>query len=140
MIAMLRQESALMQFSVYAYCVMPDHVHVLIYGLGATSNLLAFVKRLKQRTAHEFGKHLNGDLWQKKFYDRILRRDETVAAVAAYIWMNPVRKGMCEDPIYYPYCGSFVLDWKKQMRPSEDGRYKCKSQNNEMATTQIRHP
>lgn len=125
LIDMLRQESVSAQFRVYAYCIMPDHLHVLLQGLDTTSDLLAFVKRLKQSTGYEFRKRFHRNLWQKKFYDHILRRDESVANVAAYIWMNPVRKGMCTDPREYGYSGSFVLNWKNvpEMRPSEDGRY-----------------
>jgi hypothetical protein len=58
-------------------------------------------------------------LWQKKFYDRILRERDSFDGVAGYIWMNPVRKGLCSDPREYPYSGSFAVDWKKMMRPLE---------------------
>lgn len=111
----LRQESASMQFSVYAYCVMPDHVHVLVYGLAPTSNLLAFVKRVKQITGHAFHRQLGHDLWQKKFYDHILRNGEQPPTIAGYIWMNPVRKGLCADPRKYPFSGSLSFDWKKSI-------------------------
>lgn len=118
LIEILREKSALMQFSVYAYCIMPDHFHMLVYGLSASSNLLAFVKRLKQTSGYEFRRRSGHELWQKKFHDHILRNDEPVHSVAAYIWMNPVRKGLCEDPTAYAYSGSFVLDWKQAPKPS----------------------
>ncbi len=50
----LRRESALHHFAVHAYCAMPDHFHALVRGMEATSNLLVFLKSLKQETAHEF--------------------------------------------------------------------------------------
>jgi hypothetical protein len=31
--------------------------------------------------------------------------------VAAYIWMNPVRKGLCQRPEDYPFLGTFTLPW-----------------------------
>jgi len=115
----LRDVSVSMQFSVYAYCIMPDHLHALVHGLQTTSDLLAFVKRLKQNTGYEFRKQFHGNLWQKKFHDHILRGNDAVESVAAYIWMNPVRTGMCEDPSGYPYSGSFVLDWTNAPRPAK---------------------
>ncbi|MGH9780841.1 MAG: REP-associated tyrosine transposase [Candidatus Acidiferrales bacterium] len=113
----LRQEAALAGFSVYAYCVMPDHVHALALGVDATSDLLRFVKRLKQRTGYEFRKRFDRELWQKKFHDHILRENELVPGIAAYIWMNPVRRGLCREASEYPHSGSFVLDWKKAPQP-----------------------
>lgn len=119
LIDMLRQESVSAQFLLYAYCIMPDHLHVLVQGLDTTSDLLAFIKRLKQSTGYEFRKRFHRNLWQKKFHDHILRENETVQSVAAYIWMNPVRKGLCANPSDYPYSGSFVLDWKNAPTPAK---------------------
>ena len=108
----LRARSAASHFAVYAYCVMPDHVHVLLGGLEATSNLLAFVADLKRETSYEFRRRFDGVLWQKKFYDYILRSKDSAERVAGYIWMNPVRAGLRRDPREYPHSGSFVVDWK----------------------------
>jgi putative transposase len=110
----LRRESTSHNFAVHAYSAMPDHLHGLVTGLDATSDLLAFLKSFKQRTAYEFRRRFNDDLWQKKFYDHILRQKDSVERVAAYIWMNPVRKGLCRDAREYPHSGSFVLDWKTE--------------------------
>jgi putative transposase len=113
----LRRHSARHHFAVYAYCVMPEHFHALVRGLELGSDLLAFLKGFKQETAYEFRKKFHGVLWQKKFYDHILRRDDLAERVAAYIWANPVRKGICGDALEYPFSGSFVLDWKKLISP-----------------------
>jgi putative transposase len=111
----LRQSSTSHNFAVHAYSAMPDHLHALVMGLDATSNLLVFLRSLKQKTAYEFRRRFHDDLWQKKFYDHILRQTDSVERVAAYIWMNPVRKGLCKAPHEYPYSGSFVLDWRKEV-------------------------
>ena len=113
----LRRHSARHHFAVYAYCVMPEHFHALVRGLEPVSDLLVFVKGFKQETAYEFRKQFHADLWQKKFYDHILRHDDLAERVAAYIWANPVRKGICGDALEYPFSGLFVLDWKKLISP-----------------------
>ena len=115
----LRDEAASHDFAVYAYSAMPDHLHALVIGMDDTADLLAFMKALKQKTAYEFRKKFRRDLWQKKFYDHILRQNDSIHRVAGYIWMNPVRKGICSDPLDYPYSGSFVIDWKKGVVPVE---------------------
>lgn len=92
---------------------MPDHVHALAFGLDLISDLLRLLKSVKQNTGYEFHRGFRRDLWQKKFYDHILRSNDSPERVATYIWMNPVRKGICVDPREYPYSGSFVRDWKE---------------------------
>jgi len=73
----------------------------------------------RPRTARATMAATNPVLWQKKFYDHILRETDNFDAVAGYIWMNPVRAGLCDDARDYPYSGSFTVDWKKGMRPVE---------------------
>ena len=137
LIEKLREQSIAYDFAVYAYCVMPDHFHGFFFGLEPTSDLLAFVKNLKQMTANEYREDKDANLvgkmaatnskatsnrsvlWQKKFYDHILRERDNADAVAAYIWSNPVRKGLCKDPREYPYSGSFVVDWKRTFSTAE---------------------
>jgi putative transposase len=119
LIGSLWSESALSRFTIYAYSVMPDHVHALVTGLAADSDLLLFVRKFKQKTSSEFKGSRGAILWQKKFYDHILRPRDSVDGVAMYIWMNPVRLGICGDPKDYPYSGSFVLDWENLNLPRD---------------------
>ncbi|HEV2523449.1 MAG TPA: transposase [Candidatus Acidoferrales bacterium] len=108
----LRAEALLHQFVVDAYCVMPDHLHFLAFGKAPTSNLLVLAKSFKQKTAYLYLQETRMRLWQKNYYDHILRATEKSNDVAAYIWMNPVRKGICEDFEDYPFSGSFTRPWK----------------------------
>lgn len=94
----------------YAYCFMPDHVHLLLrpkQGKDVTS----FVQAYKGRTTHTYWKTGGrGKLWQRGFYDHILRSDEGLRATARYILENPVRKGIAKSLIDYPFSGSAVFD------------------------------
>jgi len=119
LIEILRRQSIAHRFAVHAYCVMPDHLHALVSGLHPTSSLFPFIKNLKLTTSREYQRKFQAALWQKKFHDHILRPRDHAAGVAGYIWMNPVRKGLCEDPRQYPHSGSFVMDWKKAISPVE---------------------
>jgi putative transposase len=107
------------KFAANAYCVMPDHFHALVDGFGQDSDLLLFVRGFKQVTTRAFSGGTGISLWQKKFYDHILRTEDSPEAVAWYIWMNPVRKGFCSEPDEYPYSGSLTMDWKKSVHPIE---------------------
>ncbi|MCL4524213.1 MAG: transposase [Acidobacteria bacterium] len=116
----LREIASNCAFAVDAYCVMPEHIHLLVRGTTEISDLLDFMKRFKQVTAYEY-KHSTGQrLWQKKFYDHILRPKENAESVAWYIWLNPVRKGMVTQHEEYPWSGSFTSDWQKRKKPTSE--------------------
>ncbi len=88
---------------------MPDHVHILAAAAADGSNLVKFIESLKQTTAIEFARRTRGNrLWQFKYYDRILRASDPPDRVAWYIWLNPVRAGLCLAPNDYPFLGSFT--------------------------------
>jgi len=96
-------------FAVQAYCFMPDHLHALVEGISVPSQLLPFVMDYKRKTTLALAPTAGGVLWQKKFYDHILRGKESPSDTAKYILMNPVRAGLCEKPGEYPFSGSTIL-------------------------------
>jgi len=116
---LLRSETTEFSFSVHAYCVMPDHVHLLLEGLQPSCDLVQFVKMLKQKSGFAHSKNTGERLWQRFFYDHILRPGDHPVAVAWYIWLNPVRAGLCAAPQDYQFSGSFTLDYHKQIAPRE---------------------
>jgi len=102
-------------FAIQAYCFMPEHLHLLVSGNNATSDCLAFINGFKQRSGFAFKQETGQRLWQHKSYDHILRPDEGWQAVACYIWMNPVRTGLCKHPQEWPFSGSQTVDWHRLM-------------------------
>jgi putative transposase len=114
----LQAESMLHQFLIDAYCVMPDHLQFLALGTASRSNLLKFVRNFKQKTAHAYVQETGARHWQKNYCDHILRSNEESSRVAAYIWLNPVRKGLCRDFQDYPYSGSFSRPWRAPIEAS----------------------
>jgi REP element-mobilizing transposase RayT len=91
---------------------MPDHLHFLAFGKTPNSNLLLLAKSIKQKTAYVYQQETGVRLWQKNYYDHVLRSSEKSNEVAAYIWMNPVRKALCNSFEDYPFSGSFTRPWK----------------------------
>lgn len=96
-------------FAIAAYCLMPDHVHLLVEGLTLQSDLRRFVRIGKQLSGYSYSKATGGHrLWQEGFHDRSLRRDDDLRKAAKYIIENPVRAGLAASPQDYKYCGSDV--------------------------------
>ena len=104
----LRRTARTSGFAILAYCVMPDHVHVLTQGLDAEASARTFVTRWKHATACAEWQGARGRLWQRSYYDRVLRPwDETLRAVR-YITANPVRAGLASRIGEFPFAGSTV--------------------------------
>jgi len=70
-------------------------------------DISVFIKELKGRFAQWYNQRHGryGVLWAERFKSVLLEGGEAVAAVAAYIELNPVRAGLCTDPKDYRYCG-----------------------------------
>jgi putative transposase len=92
-------------FRIVAYTFMPDHVHLLVQGMSAESNLHRFMQLFKQLTGFRFKKEIGRNLWHRSYYDHVLRDEEDTGDVAAYIWHNPVRAGLVKDAASYRWSG-----------------------------------
>ena len=106
----LRKSSEKHGITVNAYCLMPDHVHLLVEVPEGVS-LRTFVKHLKQLSGHALKRKTGSEPWQISYYDHILRKEENILDVARYIWDNPVRKGLVSERAEYPFSGPrYLLD------------------------------
>jgi putative transposase len=93
-LAQFRQTATEQRFAVLAYCLMPDHVHLLVEGLADTSDLRKYAKFAKQRAGAQYSLHAGTPLWQEGYFEHVLRGEEDARTVARYIIENPVRAGL----------------------------------------------
>ena len=100
-----------LQFDLVAYCLMPDHVHLLASSQSEAGDLIPFVKHLKQITGYRYRQSTGQKLWQPGYHDRILRDEEATLTVARYILENPVRAGLAKALGEWPLAGSSVYTW-----------------------------
>ncbi len=92
------------QFRILAYCFMSDHLHLLLAG-EEKSDLVKTMKSFKQISSYRFRKVYRRSLWQRGYYDHVLRKDEDIEKVARYIWANPVRRNLSRTIEEYPFSG-----------------------------------
>jgi REP element-mobilizing transposase RayT len=97
--------------ALYAWCVMPDHVHLLLQD----RDLVEFIRLFKGKmTPQSRALEPTRALWQESFYDRCMRTEESLTTVAVYIWRNPVRAGLVDQASDYRWSGSSVWpEWRK---------------------------
>lgn len=87
---------------VYAYCVMPNHVHVVFKFTKSPTTILHF---LKGSSANRINKLLGrtGQLWQHSTHDEIIHDREQFLNACFYVWLNPVKAGLVNAPEEYGY-------------------------------------
>ncbi len=62
----------------------------------------------KQRSSFAIKKIVGKKLWQRSYYDHVVRRAESLEEICKYILENPVRKGLVENYREYPYSFSLI--------------------------------
>jgi REP element-mobilizing transposase RayT len=102
--------------TVLAYCFMPDHAHLLPEGRDDT-NLIDFMKLFKQLSGYRFKQRTSKPLWQKGYYDRVVRLEEDLEDYALYIFANPVRAGLVSDARMHGFSGGSYFELMLGGRP-----------------------
>ena len=97
----------------FAWCIMPEHLHVLIQD----ADVVDFVRLIKGRVVPRARRmEPTRRLWQRSFFDHALRSEESLGHVACYIFENPVRAGIVERAIDYRWSGSLVWrQWREHL-------------------------
>ncbi|MEZ6093879.1 MAG: transposase [Pirellulaceae bacterium] len=127
------------KYSLHAYCIMPNHVHVLltphqppnehhpvdfskadqISNVGEVADkcspLSNITHSLKSYTANRANRMLNrsGTFWQPESYDHWVRNDDELERIVNYIRANPVKAGLVEhhQDWYWSSCHDrFLID------------------------------
>jgi putative transposase len=102
-------------FAINAYIFMPDHVHFLAEAQRDGAPLRTFVALWKQRTGYAWSRRTGSRLWQKGYFERVLRPNDDALAIARYVVENPVRAHLVRDVRDYPYVGSQAYEIEEIM-------------------------
>jgi REP-associated tyrosine transposase len=91
--------------SLYAYCLMPNHVHLLVQT--SEPPLSKFMQGLQQSYTQRFNRVHGkvGHLFQGRYAAIVCDRDAYLVTLIRYIHLNPVRARLVEQPDAYPYSG-----------------------------------
>lgn len=93
---------------IYAYCLMPNHVHLLLET--ATVPLGRFMQGLQQSYTQYFNRaHRQvGHLFQGRYHAIVCEKERYLLALLRYIHLNPVRAKLVRAPEQYRYSGHAV--------------------------------
>lgn len=82
-------------YRLMAWCVMPNHVH-LVMRLLPGRTLAQAVHSLKSFTAKRANQILKrqGPFWQREYYDRLIRNGNELDRAVRYVLDNPIQAGL----------------------------------------------
>ena len=91
-------------FAVYGYCLMSNHVHLLI-DLDNKDNLAKAMQGINQSYTRYFNFRYkkSGHLWQGRFKSLIVHKDEYLLSCIKYIELNPIRAKIIDNPLEYQW-------------------------------------
>lgn len=108
-LACLKEAKEKTNSKIYAYCLMTNHVHLLVEP--STKEGLA---EMMQSLGRKYVQYINqthkrtGTLWEGRFKSSVISKDEYFLACCRYIELNPLRAKIAQNPADYPW-SSFKL-------------------------------
>ena len=95
-----------LRYSLAAWCVMPNHVHVVVQPFASTthtggthvprSELPDILHSWKSFTSKEANRLLqrSGDFWQPEYFDHLIRDESDFRHAVRYVLDNPIKAGL----------------------------------------------
>lgn len=102
-------------FKLYAFCLMPNHIHLLIEQCSEES-----ISKLLSRVFTSFSKYINlkykrvGHVFQDAFKSVQIDTNSQLMLISSYIHMNPVKSCLVDKPEKYKWSSfnDFIVDRK----------------------------
>ena len=93
------------KYQLICYCIMPNHVHLVVSLPGDAPPLARTLQSIKSYTGRTANAVLGytGQFWQRESYDHVVRDGAELARVVAYVLNNPVKAGLVEEWPQWPY-------------------------------------
>lgn len=110
------------RYRLLVWCVMPNHVHVLIEPLISLSLIVQSWKSFTAKWAISHNVELGlglpkpvgstkNQFWMREYWDRYIRDEKHFHAVVDYIHNNPVKAGLCQEASAWPWSSA---GWERQ--------------------------
>jgi putative transposase len=125
-----------------AYSILPDHVHLLIQLSQDHPNFSLPIRELKRRFSVSYKKsnpvlplpnssrqkHHETTIWQRRFWDHIIKDERDLERHLDYIHFNPVKHGLTDSPTCWPWSsysnfvekGYYSKEWVPDLKQFED--------------------
>lgn len=99
----LQEKRCELAIRVHAYCLMTNHVHLVITPANNDDSVSKLMRVLAARQTRYINRRLKrtGTLWEGRFKASPIDTDNYLLACYRYVELNPVRAGLVENPADY---------------------------------------
>jgi len=81
------------------YIIMPNHIHLIIFIMNSTRDIPQIVQWFKTMMTNEYIRNVKQNnwkpfdkkIWQRNYYDRIIRNEKELNKIRKYIFENPLK-------------------------------------------------
>jgi len=93
----LREYKDISKYEIYGYCLMDNHIHLLIKEIDESISLI--IKRISSSYVHWYNTKYErlGHLFQERFRSEVVEDDGYFLTVLRYIHQNPVKAKIAEN-------------------------------------------
>jgi REP element-mobilizing transposase RayT len=95
------------EIDLFAYVVMPNHVHLLARFHRPIGDVVRNVKSYTGRLNNLILGRIGCSFWQHDYYDQLVSTQEQFNMARSYIELNPVRAGLCRFEHEWPHSSAF---------------------------------
>ena len=129
LLSIMREVKESMSFSMKAYVILDDHFHWIM--TPCSYNFSKIMQSIKLRFVHRFKKSAaeenNLILWQRRFWDHVIRDNEDLRIHMDYIHYNPIKHGYVHNLADYRWSsfndhvilGNYSADWGTTVIPAK---------------------
>lgn len=124
-VELLNEYCCTQKVSVWAWCLMPNHVHI-IAAPATASGLTKAIADTHRRYSWIINRRMNwrGNLWQSRFSSCIMDEPHSILALR-YVERNPDRAGLCQHPEEWPWSSARKHLGLPSLMPFEDTLTDC---------------
>ena len=101
-------------YELYAWAVMPNDVHLLIFPLVKVAVLMRWLKGSTARRANQLLARTGQRFWQDESFDHYLRSSNEVGKFVQYIEGNPVSAGLVSRPEEWRWSSAGWKNWQAE--------------------------
>ena len=98
----------LRHYSLHAFVVMPNHVHLLVTPAVLLPKLTKSLKGITAKRANAMLGLTGHAFWQEESFDHLVRDDREFSRIERYIENKPVRAGLVSEPREYRWSSAWA--------------------------------
>ena len=99
-------------YDLFAWAVMPNHVHVILKPNGKLPEIMRWLKAATANRANGVMGRAGKAFWQREYFDRWIRSEKELFSAICYVEQNPVTAGLVVSPEDWP--------WSSAAKPTGD--------------------